>query len=159
MKQGNDLYARYRPLSSKSAIFNAEAIEWRARPTTAESTRTISETTYIIGNSSRSRPVSAVSVRLLRPSTARNMVEKAIEKPIFSKVNTEGAIDITEGSKTKYPPSKFPFLVGADPLDQFDGTLMEDGSPFPRRSSLKGSRPTTAKTRPGSAVSFRWDVQ
>jgi hypothetical protein len=172
-KYGNPLYSKYHPVSSSTVIFNKNAITPSpSRPSTANSTSPpTAEMTYIIGTKGKSRAISALSVRLLRPASGKSKVDQALQLPIFSKLNPDSkSIDIEEGPKTKYPPTRFPFLAPNDPLGIYDSALLEI-SPPPigvssgiknqdrvLRSSLKGSRPSTAAKRPSSAVSFQWSM-
>lgn len=176
---GSEQYSNYHPISSTTVIFNMNAIDFKSRPTSAESSKTLAagipplSTTYILGNGKRSRPVSAVSIRLLRPSSSKKMVYQAAENPIFSRLlqqnNSGERIRIDEGPRTKFPPTRFPFLNTSNPLSIYDSSLMEDApaplglsqesKPKPPRSALKGSRPTTAKSRPNSAVTFKWATE
>lgn len=178
---GSDQYSKYHPISTTSLIFNMNAIELKSRPNTADSNKSISsDMTYILGRNQTSRPVSAVSVRLLRPASGRNLIDKAAERPIFTKLSqSQSNLEIEEGPNTKYPPTRFPFLSPHNPLAVYDSALLEDSKPLgvkmrpvssaksssslqalnaatAPRSCLKGSRPSTAKTRPTSAVTFKW---
>jgi hypothetical protein len=149
---GHADYRNYRPLSAKCVVFNLEAVKI-SRPPTAESTRTFTPETYIIGHPTNSRPVSAASVRLLRPTKKDLPVDQLIQKPfIYSTVNKK-QVTIQEGYSPNYPPSRFPFLNSSDPLAKYDGTLLERASIDKRPgSSLLMSRPPSSRL-------FKWDLQ
>jgi hypothetical protein len=120
-QNGHEKYSNYHPISSTTVIFNMNAIDFKSRPTTADSSNSSTTmnnmTTYIFGKNAQSRPVSAMSIRLLRPASGKNLIEKAIQKPIFAKVVNQGkCLQIDEGPKTKFPPTRFPFLNPANPL-------------------------------------------
>ncbi|KAJ3323417.1 hypothetical protein HDV06_001937 [Boothiomyces sp. JEL0866] len=150
---GHKDYTKYRPIASSTLVFNISAIE-RSRPTTADSSKTqIQETTYIIGSSNKSRPVSASNVRILCPGSA--ISDKSFKYGSLK----DGQIDIKEiDPTTTFPPplTKFPFLNNRlDPLSAFDGVVLEDfeesvPKPVPRR-------PISASTRPPSGALYRWN--
>ncbi|KAJ3315053.1 hypothetical protein HDV04_004853 [Boothiomyces sp. JEL0838] len=145
-------YTKYKPLASSTLVFNIAAIE-RSRPTTADSSKTQIQETYIIGSTSKSRPVSASSVRLLRPGSA--VSEKSFKYGALK----DGQIDIKEiDPTTTFPPplTKFPFLNNRlDPLSAYDGVVLEEfeesvPKPVPRR-------PISAISRPPSGALYRWN--
>jgi hypothetical protein len=162
--EGYEDYRSYRPLSANCVVFNVEAVK-RSRPQTAESTRTLASTpeTYILGNPTKSRPVSAATVRLLRPVKQDTPIDKLIEKPFIYSSVQEKEVNIQEGYSSNYPPSRFPFLNPKDPLAVYDGALLEQVRPTSAGNELKKAkhRPSSSRpgTRPPSGRMYMWDIR
>ncbi|KAJ3274365.1 hypothetical protein HDV01_002969 [Terramyces sp. JEL0728] len=150
---GHKAYRKYRPLSSSTLVFNISAIE-RSRPATADSSKTqTQETTYIIGSNTKSRPVSASSVKILRPGSA--VSDKSF---IYSSLK-DGQLDIKEiDPTTTFPPplTKFPFLNNRfDPLSTYDGVVLEEFEESVPKAAPR--RPISARTRPPSGAVYQWN--
>ena len=132
--QGYDAYTKYHPISAITPLFNIKAIEGYEKSMNEKEVRPDTGATtvnYVIGG------VNNEIKRVSRPVTVKG-------KPVLSKVNGEIEFDfIDDAVDTSYPP-KFPLVT-------------PNGSRKIKSSRSTPKKPLTAKARPNTAKSFKWD--